>query len=275
MKKTYNGRFQNLSNEEYQAATDYISRSAILDFDKSPYTYWANYINPERKKKETSAINIGSAFHTYILQPELFDKQFAVEPKKVLLKDVGREEFDAYKAQLSALEKAGKSILSHKEYKTILAMADKFKNNKDVELALDGGEIENSFFWFDEDNKLGLKARPDVYFNNGVVLDIKTSNDASPRHYQNDMIKYGYHIQAAMIKDGVKRIENVDISHFINIVIETKYPHNIGIYFIDETAIDFGHAKYRKILQDLKVAIETNKFQDYGTHTIGLPKWAI
>jgi hypothetical protein len=274
MKKFYNGIFNNVSNEEYHAATDYISRSAILDFDKSPYTYWANWVNPERKKKKTGALNIGSAFHLYILQPELFNAQFSVEPPKVLLKDAGREKFDSYKSEIESLKNSGKMLLSAEEFRTIKEMADKLKNNIDAMQLIEGGAIENSIFWQDDELGLLLKARPDILHHN-IVADLKTSNNASPHHFQSEIVKYGYHIQFGMIQDGLKIIEERNIDHFVNIVIENKYPYNIGIYFIDQTAIDAGRAKYKEICLALKEAVGINKFTDYGVHTIGLPKWAI
>jgi hypothetical protein len=274
MKKVYNGIFNNVSNEEYHAATDYISRSAILDFDKSPYTYWANWVNPERKKKKTSALNIGSAFHLYILQPDLFNAQFSVEPNKVLLKDSSREKFDAYKNEIDSLKKSGKMLLSAEELKTIEAMAAKLKNNTDAMQLIEGGAIENSIFWQDDELGMLLKARPDI-LHDTMVIDLKTANDASYHHFQSEMIKYGYDIQFGMIKDGIEKIGRKPIENFINIVIESKHPHNIGIYFFDASVVEYGKNRYRTICGDLKKSIAENKFTDYGVHIIGLPKWAI
>ena len=134
--------------------------------------------------------------------------------------------------------------------------------------------IENSFFWQDEESGLFLKARPDILHEN-MIVDLKTCSDASPRAYQAEMVRYGYHVQGAMIRDAVEAIEGRRINNVINICVETKYPYNMGIYLLDEDAIDQGQIKYKQILVAIKNAIEHNSFNDYGIQTIGLPKWAI
>jgi hypothetical protein len=56
------GVYPSTTNEEYHAVKSYISRSALMDFDKSPYSYWAKHLNPDRPKKDaTPQMVLGSA----------------------------------------------------------------------------------------------------------------------------------------------------------------------------------------------------------------------
>lgn len=271
---TLNRCEKDLSNEEYHENKFYISRSAIMDFAKSPYTYWAKHLNPFRPKKDsTPQMQMGSAFHTLILEPKLFGECYGVLPPKVLLKDVGREVYETYKSNTEKLERSGKIILSNEEMNTLREMENKILSNPQAMQLIGEARIENSFFWQDKHSTLLLKARPDILHDN-MIVDIKTTSDASPRAFQNEMVKYGYHIQFAMIRDAVEAIEGRRIDNFINIVIETKYPYNMAIYIIDEFAVDEGHMKYKQICLDMKTALEANSFSDYGIQTIGLPKWA-
>jgi len=264
----------NLTNEEYHENKFYISRSAIMDFDKSPYTYWAKHLNPFRPKKDaTPQMQMGSAFHTLILEPHTFTDIYGIAPPKVLLKDVGREVYDDFKKAAEELEKSGKIVLSQEDWQVLCEMEKKVKSNEQAMQLICDSRIENSFFWQDDHSGLLLKARPDILHEN-MIVDLKTTSDASPRAFQNEMVKYGYHIQFAMIRDAVEKIEDRRISNFINIVIETKYPYNMAIYIIDEFAVDEGQVKYKNICLDLKHSLEENSFNDYGIQTIGLPKWA-
>lgn len=264
-----------LTNEEYHENKFYISRSAIMDFNKSPYTYWAKHLNPFRPKKDsTAAMQMGSAFHTMILEPDLFWDNYDICPPKVLLKDVGRDVYEAYKAKLTELETTKKVILTYEEDKILCEMQQKFFSNEQAMQLVKDARIENSFFWQDEHSTLLLKSRPDILHEN-IIVDLKTTSDASPRAFQNEMVKYGYHIQFAMIRDAVEKIEGRRITNFINLVIETKYPYNMAIYIIDEFAVDEGQVKYKNICLDMKRSLEENSFQDYGIQTISLPKWAI
>ena len=270
------GVYTDLTNEEYHGHKESISRSAMMDFAKSPFTYWAKHLNPLRPLKEaTPQMQLGSAFHALILEPHVFEKEYFIMPERVLLKNVGREAYDEYKkTEEEAKNCKDKVVLSRDDYLVLLEMQSRFQLNKEAVELIRDSRIENSFFWIDKDSELLLKARPDILHEN-MIVDLKTCADASPKAFQNTMVSGGYHIQGAMIRDAVEATEGRRINHVINICIETKYPYNMAIYIIDEFAIDAGQEKYKQICIDLKNARETNSFNDYGIQTISLPKWAI
>lgn len=272
--KMLHGIYPNMENETYHAIKSHLSRTALMDFNTSPFTYWAKHINPERPKKDATAqMELGSAFHTLMLEPHLFDSLFAIEPKKVLLKNVGRELYDAYKKECEAISESKKIVLTYETWETLNKMISKVQSNEQAMELIRDARIEHSLFWQDDHSGLYLKARPDIWHDN-MIVDLKTTNNASPRAFQYEMVDYGYHIQFAMIRDGIEKILGHRINHFINIVIETKYPHNMAIYIMDEFAVDEGQVKYKNILLDMKNSFAENNFKDYGIQTIGLPRWA-
>jgi exodeoxyribonuclease VIII len=269
------GIYPHLSNEDYHGDKNSLSRSSLKDFHRNPYYYHAMHLNVERPPKEpTRDMILGSAFHTFILENHLFDKEYAIEPFKVLLKDVGREAYDAYKAECEILEKTKKIILSLDEYNTLLRMRETLERDQRVRSLITDGEIEKSFFWKDERSGLIVKARPDVLHHN-MIIDLKTCADASPGGFQRAMADGWYHIQGAMIRDAVRVLEGRTINTVINICVEKKYPYCVGIYIIDELALDHGEVLYKQLLFQMKDCIETQEFKDYPIQTIGLPKWAM
>ena len=266
--------YTDLSSEEYHAHKESISRSALMDFDRSPYTYWAKHLNPDRPKKDaTPAMIFGSAFHSLMLEPEKFDLEYIMKPMPMLLKDVGREVYDLYKKTIEYAENCGKQVLSHDEWHNLMAMKDVIEKHSQAMHLIQDARIENSFFWRDSFSGLLLKCRPDILHDN-MIVDLKTTSDASPRAFQKEMVKFGYHVQFAMIRDAVEKLEGKRIDSCIEIVIETKYPYNIAIYMIDICAINEGEIKYKNLCMDLKHARETEIYQDYGIQVIGLPAWA-
>lgn len=269
------GCYTHINNEEYHSLKDYISRSAIMDYARSPYTYWAKHLNPNRPKIEpTPAMIFGTAFHTLMLEPDLFDKKYIVKKPPVLLKEVGKKAYEEYKKYVSEFEDAGKTLLSSEDGERLWAMQAVFNRNTQAKGLSEGAQYETSYFWQDRDSGLMLKARPDILHEN-MIIDLKTCSDASPRAFQNSMVANGYHVQGAMIRDGVEAIQGRRIDNVINICIETKYPFNMAIYVIENGAIDEGERKYKDILLALKTDINDNDFSDYGVQQIGLPKWAI
>lgn len=268
------GIYTDLTNEEYHGHKDSISRTGLMDFSTSPYTYWAKHINPNRPpKKNTPAMAFGSAFHTLILEPDKFDNEYVMKPEPVLLKNGGRELYDNYKNIIAYLESSDKQVLDAKDWARLMLMKEKFMSNRAAVDLIKDARIENSFFWQDKESGLLLKCRPDILHDN-IIVDLKTCDSASPREFQHSMVGYGNHIQGAMIRNAVDKLEGRRINNVINICIENKYPHNMGIYIIDEEALDEGENKYKQICLALKTAAEKDDWIDYGIETMGLPKWA-
>ena len=269
------GIYPDLSSEAYHGDRDSISRTVLMEFDKSPYHYWARYLNPDKPdEKINKNFEIGSAFHTLVLEPHLFDEQYFVMPEKVLKRD-NEELFNAYKkAEQEAESCQSKVVLSCNDSQRLLAMRDAIYRNPRAKELIEGAIYEQSYFWQDKDSGLIVKARPDIIHRN-MYVDLKSCADASPKAFQREMIQYGYHTQGAMVRDARRELEGIDCSNVINIAVEKTYPYAIGIYIIDEFALDQGELKYKQLLVDLKHALVHNTFQSYGIQTISLPKWAI
>lgn len=269
------GIYKYMSSDDYHADTDSISRSALMDFRRSPRRYWANYLNPERPvRKSTKAMDFGSAFHTLVLEHNLFWDQYAVEPEKMLLKDVGKEKFEYYKRQVSEIKAGNKIRLTKEDFKTLNDMKLSLYLHSKARDLIEGGDYERSYFWEDRHSRLMLKSRPDI-LNHNCYIDLKTIDDASPHSFQRAMVDHGYHVQAAMVKNAVEILTGERLSACINICVEKKYPYSIGIYIIDELAIETGHMEYKQLCLDLKSCIMSGDWNDYSVEIIGLPKWAM
>lgn len=288
------GIYPNLSNEDYHGHKESISRSGIMDFDESPYLYWAKHLNPNRPPREaTKAMDFGTALHTFVLEPTLFENQYCLEPpyeetpKRVLLKNVGRPAYEAYKAEKAKIDfinnkrkeehedavlEKGKLVLSLNDYHLLQNMKQALMNHAEAWELIQGGIYEQSYFWKDKESGLLVKARPDILHNN-MYVDLKSCDSASTRAYQKAMVTHGYHIQGSMVQDGVRELEGRDLHAVINICIEKKYPHQIGIKIISYEALEIGRKKYKKVLLDLSRAIEYNTFPSYQPETIDLPNW--
>lgn len=262
-----------LSNEEYHADPA-ISRSGIMTFDHCPLHYQALYITKNGPVKEsTPAMNFGSAFHMFVLEPHLFDEHFAIEPTKVFLKDVGREAYEGYKAFRQQLDLDKKIIISRNEFYLLTSMRRALENHSQAWELINGGIYENSFFWQDKESGLDVKCRPDI-LHNSMIVDLKTCASASSKAYQRAMIDGGYHVQGAMMIDGIQTVLGSYRPNVINICIEKHYPYAIGIKVISEDAIKAGREKYKAVLMRMKKAFETKEFPAYEVEHVDLPVWA-
>jgi hypothetical protein len=266
------GVYKDLSSDDYHNDKSSISRSALMDFKKSARHYWAKHINPDRPIEEKKpSWEFGTAFHTFVLEPQLFEENYIIEPEKVLLKDVGRPAYDFYKNQMDEILKSNKKIIAFENWQTLIAMNEALKKHPKYKL-IEDALIESSYFWNDADSGLIVKCRPDI-LQPEIYIDLKTIEDASPESYQREMVRYGYHIQAAMVKDAVRILTGEEIKMCINICVEKKYPYSIGVYIIDDSALEIGQIEYKELLLDMNTCIFSNTYNDYAVQTIGLPRW--
>ncbi len=287
----HEGHYEDLADSSYHNDPA-ISRSGIMLFMESPYKYWAHYLNPHRPPKEsTKAMDFGSAFHKFILEPETFADEYVVKPElfkspeRVLLKNVGRPAYEAYKAEKAKIDfinaKAeedfeelsdGKKILTHDDLNELHLMRLALSEHKDAMDLIIGAHYEQSYFWQDQESGLWLKARPDVLHHN-MIVDLKTCANAASYAFQRAMVDGGYHIQGAMIREAVRVVEGREINNVINVCIEKVYPYAIGIKIIGEDALRAGHARYKEILMQMKQCFETNVWPSYEPETVELPNW--
>ena len=268
------GMYPLMSNEDYHGHKESISRSAIMEFLKSPRHYWARYLNSERPDLEiTSAMKLGSAFHTFILEPPLFFKLYSVLPTPCLAKEVGKEIYKIYKDNVKMVKNSGQIILKEEEYDLLKKMAIAVMKIDEAKELLTNALIETSYFWIDQDSGLLVKARPDA-LKGGIYVDLKTIDDASPRNFQASMIKGGYHIQGAMAQDALLATTGEVVEMVINICVEKKYPYSVGIYEIDNEALEYGRSVYKKALIEMRNCQQKNEYPGYAIQTINLPKWA-
>ena len=96
MKVVYRDGVHDITNDEYHAANG-ISRSRLMLLDKSPYHYWYEVLSGEAEVREsTPAMLIGSLFHTLLLEPEKFDREYALMPKIDRRTKQGKEDYEAF-----------------------------------------------------------------------------------------------------------------------------------------------------------------------------------
>jgi exodeoxyribonuclease VIII len=278
------------SNEQYHSSEG-ISRSQLWVFKQLPRKYWYQYLSGQYQRTSTQAFTLGSLAHTLILEPHLFHEEYCLKPEleemppALLLKDVGREAFDQSKIDREevknrndALKKAfeqnieSKTVITKDELELAQNMKDSIYANKAARNLIENAKIEKSIYFRDEKTSLLLKTRPDVW-NGSIVCDLKTTNDASLSAFQNSAFKDGYFLQAAMMFEGLKSI-NEAFDKFVFICVEKKPPFSTALYVIDNDALQYGLNLMRKTLDDFKECLDKNEWPDYGAQILTVPAYA-
>ncbi len=294
----------NIPFEQYQGI-DAISKHGLDSLAISPLHHWKWCRDPNRvNPKDTPAKIIGNAIHTAILEPERFQAEFMEEPqppegslitlpdyqaecKKRELKVSGTKPvlmdrlimaglpLDAFwDHQYDQLTK-GKKVLSTPDWRTTKAIAARVKRHPEASELLKNGKAEQSIVWIDQDTGVKCKGRIDwiaIGSVSSILLDLKSTNDASPIGFQRSIAKYKYYIQAAMYLDGMAAL-GFEQDAFIFAAWEKHSPYAPALYYASESLISAGRTEYKKLLKIYRNCLETDKWEGYpsGIHEVSLP----
>ena len=226
-----------------------LSNSGLKTLLDCPAKYYYKYLSGEYEPKEKPHFKIGKAVHCYLLEGrEQFEKIYWTNPYYGLKKEEKIEKLKSFGydnipktttvAQiddflLCAAEIDVKEIeLTPSELNQVVCMVKAAKADKKAANALSQlGESELSIFWYDEEKELWFKCRPDFLPYNPInVPDYKTSDSANPADFLSKFLNYGYHIQSAMYKLGIKAVLDIDVENFYFIVQEKEAPFVTQIF---------------------------------------------
>ena len=277
------GWYKGLSNEEYHGSFGYSSSGLKTLVDQTPAHLHYGLTQPN---EPTANMQLGTALHTLVLEPEKFDDEFAVSEKFD-----GRTKAGKAAKELFNVQNAGKVVLSEDQVDKAKAMAAAVLAHPIARLMVTDCITESSIFWWyktmeADDNtefKTMLKVRPDAISRAyPVVVDLKSSADGSFTGFAKSIINFGYHISAAMYLEGVNQCEELlkelgrmAFNKFVFVVVENFEPHLVSVYELSINDLDLGKAMYRSTLRKLKDGQE-NDWPGYPEEirVIELPAWA-
>ena len=250
------------------------SNSDINSFLRSPRHFEHLKLLGNKSDKRTEAQTIGSAVHCLLLEPEDFDNRFAIAP------DVAKNKPE-YKKVVK--ENPGKEILKQKQFDNIEEIVGAAMGYKDAEgrlivkdHLLKNGEPEVAMFWECPLTGRKLKGKADWIRRDGVLVDLKTTADASRVGFAKSCATYGYHRQAAHYLAGATACTGIEFNRFIFICVEKVAPFNVSIFDASKTMIEAGRTALDEALLGIQDCIKKDSFPGYqrmGIEEIDLPDW--
>lgn len=239
---------------------DALSKSLMTKALKSPAHYRAAVDG--KSDEPTKAMQIGTVAHTAILEPHKLAEIVAIKPDGM---SFVTKEGKAWKA-----ENDGKIILDAQEAADIDGMAQSVRRHPSFEPSHLDNKIEASVFGEDEETGLPLKARPDLWAEGiGLILDVKTTDDASEEAFLRTIQKFAYHVQAAHY------IEMTGASDFVFIAVERNAPYAVAAYRLSAEWLELGFETRRRAIRIVHECTAMNSWPAYptATTTLALPAW--
>ena len=265
--------WEGLENAEYHRHSA-VSKSHLDLVARSPLHYWARYLDPNRVEPEpTPAMLIGTALHTHVLELDQWDQRYVMAPEGIDRRTKqGKAEWEAF-----SVAATGRTVISKADADQVMAMAHSvFRHPAAAMLLALPGKAETTWMWTDEATGLQCKCRPDWLTDDGsLIVDLKTTEDASPAGFRKSIANFRYHVQASWYLDGLERATGKRPEQFIFICVEKKPPHAVAVYAADAEMIAQGQITAARDLQQLADCKAANSWPGYSDQieTISLPPW--
>ncbi|QHC08928.1 exodeoxyribonuclease VIII [Aeromonas veronii] len=258
-----------LSNEEYHSGPG-ISKSQLDDIAESPATYiWRKSAPVDEEKLK--ALDMGTALHCLLLEPEEFKDRFIIAPKFNRQTKLGKAEEAEFLANCAEL---GKTILSFEDDRKLQLMRESVFAHPDARWLLEqDGLCEGSLYWTDRETEELCRCRPDKKLNNFPILaDVKKVDDMG--RFERHVEEFRYHVQDAMYSDGFREIYD-EIPEFIFIAVSSsiecgRYP--VRVRPLEQEWKEAGKDLYRRDLNKFHKCRVNNDWHDLIPLT--RPAWA-
>ncbi|EPU1773225.1 exodeoxyribonuclease VIII [Escherichia coli] len=263
------GIYYGISNENYHAGPG-VSKSQLDDIADTPALYlWRK--NAPVDTTKTKTLDLGTAFHCRVLEPEEFSNRFIVAPEFNRRTNAGKEEEKAF---LMECANTGKTVITAEEgrkielmYQSVMALP------LGQWLVESAGHAESSIYWEDPETGILCRCRPDKIIPEfHWIMDVKTTADI--QRFKTAYYDYRYHVQDAFYSDGYEAQFGV-LPTFVFLVASTtvecgRYP--IEIFMMGEEAKLAGQQEYHRNLRTLADCLNTDEWP--AIKTLSLPRWA-
>jgi len=243
-----------------------ISKSGLDQFRKSP-AHYKHWLTAERK--ETPAMRIGTLTHGAVLEPNSFVENTVVAPLVDKRTKEGKSIWEQFKVEHDA-----KEIITIDEHDQIVAMRDSVRKHQAAGKLLARGGSEISVFAVCPQSKVMCKGRYD-WLDGNTIVDLKTTEDASPEGFAKSVANYRYHIQAAHYL-ALANLVGIKDATFKMIAVEKSAPYAVAVYELDAADLILAEAERIKLLEMFASCTQFQSWPAYSQNitTISLPRWA-
>lgn len=223
---------QRMSRAVYDAI-DAVHYSTLKEMRRSPLHYQHRDQTP---MTPTSAMVMGSAVHTAVLEPDRFPLEYVVfdGPRRA------GKVWDAFEEANQT-----KTILKVDEYERCLRIRDAVHAHPAARLVLSRGDAEQSFTWTDKDTGLLCKGRAD-WIGNGVLADLKVTHSLDPHLFAVTAYRMGTHIQQSFYRTG---LANHGLTVYCRVIaVEPTEPYDVGVFSVGVDVLDVADEEVRHLL---------------------------
>jgi exodeoxyribonuclease VIII len=171
-------------------------------------------------------------------------------------------------------EAAGKIVLDAEDMATVRECAQAVEGNDEAaELLRRCIHRESTLVW-ETEARTPCKARLDAWGEDALVVDVKTTTDASPDGFRRHAYDLGYHLQAAWYVDGLATVLGCEPPAFYFVAVE-KDTRLVTVHHATHDFLQRGREAYGRALSQFEAAWESGVWPGYapGIHDLDVPEW--
>lgn len=268
-KKLEDGIYYDLTNDEYHEQQDiedhYFSSSQLKDMLGDPETFHQKYVLRDCEKYSSAAMDIGTCYHTEILEPHLAEDEYTVW-------DGGRKGTKLYK-----------EFEAENQGKIILTKADKIKLDRLVQVTQNSPMAMNLLEHKDAQKEVSflitvfgvqMKVRTDILIlgkDYSCIADPKstTGNVKDKIKMRRKVADSNYELSAAMyivlVNECIRQFDlpYAPVTDFFWIFASKDPTGNCKVWRASEDQIKVGMGKFMTAVTDLKKYMDSDwSFED-------------
>jgi PDDEXK-like uncharacterized protein DUF3799 len=161
-----------------------------------------------------------------------------------------------------------RDIVTSEEWVRIGIMASNLHAHREARTLLMGERERTLFFDF---AGRPCRATPDVHAPGVHLVDVKTTQDASPLRFPYTATKLAYHAQLSFYAEGLKLAGFPPPKRVSIVAIETKPPFAVAVFELTPRALEYGERIWRGWMETLLVCEKSNVWPGYDLGVLDAP----
>lgn len=243
-----------VSNEDYHHSEDYrycMTSSGLKKIEQSPL-HWHTWrtlpsVGP------TPAMAFGSAFHAYMLEPKKIGSELLTGKTQVTIDD---------NEMISVNAAAMETLIGMKESLMKCELSSIIINHPKI-------IIEQAGFFRDpiRSNVIG-SIKPDIRIPDlGMIVDLKTTTDASQTAFPRSVRRFKYDWQAWWYLRGANSLSHERYDKFIIIAIEKTPPYGVMLYELTET-LYWAEIQCMPLIEKFSLCLDMGRWSGYKNYEV-------
>lgn len=246
-----------IDHEAYHREHRLVSNSSKECFRRSRKLYYQRHVTQALPpEKPSEAKNFGTQLHMLVLEPERFQQRYYQEP------DVGDRRKKAAKDALRELQEhnVGREGIKYELWEKLQRLRESVMATAECRKVIEhAGPVEQSLVWTCPETGLACKCRRDkVLEGRDTVVDLKTTEDASPEGFKITACRYGLHRNADWYQQGHHEVFGTELRYLFMLLSKTTY--ECALYELDVDFLNTGYSENLSLRRALVDCYLTNNW---------------